>query len=88
MDFRFSVGLTIGDPEMVGALANCFFQIWHGIFLANDPPSPGQKTCSRRVNEILTGRRKPSVARGRPKGGRRSFREISATLADTGGNER
>ena len=54
MDFGLSVGLTIGDPEVVGALANCLFQIWHGIFLANDPPSPGQKTCSRRVNEILT----------------------------------
>ena len=56
MDFRLSVGLTIGDPEVVGALANCLFQIWHGIFLANDPPGPVQKTCSRMVNEILTGK--------------------------------
>jgi hypothetical protein len=88
MDFRLSVGLTIGDPEVVGALANCLFQIWHGIFLANDPPGPGQKTCSRRVNEILTGQRKPSVARVPLKGGRRSLREISAALADAGRNER
>jgi hypothetical protein len=88
MDFGLSVGLTIGDPEVVGALANCLFQIWHGIFLAIDPPSPGQKTCSRRVNEILTGRRKPIVARVRPKSGRRSLREISAALADAGRNER
>ncbi|OKO87753.1 hypothetical protein AC629_12770 [Bradyrhizobium sp. NAS80.1] len=69
MDFRLSVGLTIGNPEVVGALTNCLFQIWHGIFLANDPSGPGQKTCSRRVNEILTGQRKPSVARVRPKTG-------------------
>lgn len=68
MDFRLSVGLTIGDPEVVGALANCLFLIWHGIFLANDPPGPVQKTCSRRVNEILTGQWKLSVARVRPKG--------------------
>jgi hypothetical protein len=32
--------LTIGHPKVVGAFANCLFQIWHGILLANDVPSP------------------------------------------------
>ena len=87
MDFRLSVGLTIGDPEVVGALANCLFQIWHGIFLANDPPGPSQKTCSRRVNEILTGKRKAKRRAGTTQR-RSALREISAALVEAGRNER
>jgi hypothetical protein len=39
--------LTIGDPEVVGAFAKCLFQIWHGIFLTNDTPSPSEVLLAR-----------------------------------------
>ena len=42
VDVRRALRLTIGHPKVVGAFANCLFQIWHGILLANDVPSPGK----------------------------------------------
>jgi len=68
MDFRLTVGLTIGEPEVVGAFANCFFQIWHGIFPINDMPSPDEKSCARKVNEILKRGVRAKRARVRTKG--------------------
>src|SRR5215831_15295207 len=48
MDVSLALGLTIGDPEVVGAFANCLFQIWHGILLANRAPGPA-KSCPVRL---------------------------------------
>ena len=31
IDVSLALGLTIGDSEVVGAFANCLFQIWHGM---------------------------------------------------------
>ena len=31
IDVRLALGLTIGDPEVVGTFADGLFQIWHGI---------------------------------------------------------
>src|SRR5258705_6303621 len=30
INVRVALGLTIGDPEVVGTFANCLFQVWHG----------------------------------------------------------
>ena len=53
MDIRLALGLTIGDPELVGAFANCLFQIWHEILpvMCQAPAD----SCSTKVNEILRG---------------------------------
>jgi len=54
MGVRLALRLTIGDPEVVGTFANCLFQIWRGILLANDVPSAG-KVLLPKVNGILSG---------------------------------
>src|SRR5215831_11783608 len=60
MDVRLALRLTIGDPEVVGAFANCLFQFWHRILLANRAPGPA-KVLPRKVNELLRGRPKPEM---------------------------
>src|SRR6476646_10363040 len=54
IDVRLALGLTIGDPEVVGTFANRLIQIWHRVLLANDVPGPA-KSCFPKVNEILSG---------------------------------
>jgi hypothetical protein len=50
IDIGLALGLTIGDPEVVGTFANCLFQILHGLILFDDV----SKCCSGKVNEMLT----------------------------------
>jgi hypothetical protein len=40
-----AIGLTIGNPEVVGTFANGLFQIWHGISF-DDAPSPGRQSLA------------------------------------------
>src|SRR6516225_4202220 len=43
IDVRLALGLTTGDPKVVGTFANGLFQIWHGILFFHDAPSPAAK---------------------------------------------
>jgi len=49
INVRPALGLTIGDPEVVGTFANGLFQIWHGIFLSWCAQPRQAKSCSIRL---------------------------------------